>query len=301
MATSLCIINQPLNTVSETRANSIRSRFIEYGCSERFELVDIIDGTHVTLRCKACGNYFVRETSFLKPRNKGKTNIECRNCGMHANGTVGATAKSENKRGMSDDVLVAFYVKGNSASMTAAHFGVNLRRVTRAINAAGVNRAEQKKPIPDEYVHELAGDEYLDEVLVCNECGREFTRHEYAINSGRKSDITNWTPAYCCCGCSMKAIRRGGRARRRKRERSLTYKPIPLTKLIERDCGICQLCGEPVDITDGWYDANGGFHIGRDYPTVDHIIPLSKGGDNTWDNVQLAHHRCNSGKRDRVD
>lgn len=255
----------------------------------------------MTIRCKSCGNQFTRETSFLKPRNKDKTNIECRCCGMHADGTVGATAKSENKRGMSDDVLVAFYAKGNSASMTAAHFGVNLRRVTRAINAAGVNRASQGRLLLDEYTHELTGDKYLDEVLVCNECGREFTRHDYAINSGRKSSITNWTPAYCCPDCSMKAIRRGGKARRRKRERSLTYSPIPLTKLIERDGGVCQLCGEPIDMSDGWYDANGWFHVGCNYPTVDHIIPLAKGGDNTWENVQLAHLGCNSAKRDRVD
>lgn len=301
MATSSCITNQPLNTVSETRANSIRSRFIEYGCAERFELVDIIDNLHVGIRCKACGNYFVRETSFLKPRNKGKTNIECRSCGMHADGTVGATAKSENKRGMSDDVLVAYYVKGNSASKTADHFGVNLRRVTRAINEAGVNRARHEGLRPTEYIHELTGDENLDKVFVCKECGREFTRHEYAINSGRKNRVTHWTPTYCCRLCMLRATKRGCRARRRKRERSLTYKPIPLTKLIERDCGICQLCGEPVDITDGWYDENGGFHIGRNYPTVDHIIPLVHGGDNTWDNVQLAHHRCNSAKCDRVD
>ena len=301
MATSLCITNQPLNTVSETRANSIRSRFIEYGCAERFELVDIIDNLHVGIRCKACGNYFVRETSFLKPRNKGKTNIECRSCGMHADGTVGATAKSENKRGMSDDVLVAYYVKGNSASKTAEHFGVNLRRVTRAINEAGVNRSVRWNPRKADYHHELIGDEYLDEMLVCKECGREFTRHEYAINSGMKSRITNWTPKYCCSACGKRATGRSGRARRRRRERKLEYKQIPLAALIERDGGICQLCGEPVDQTDGYFDIYGLFHVGRNYQTVDHIIPLTRGGDNTWDNVQLAHQHCNSAKCDRVD
>jgi 5-methylcytosine-specific restriction endonuclease McrA len=34
-------------------------------------------------------------------------------------------------------------------------------------------------------------------------------------------------------------------------------------------------------------------------PTVDHIIPLARGGSHTWDNVQLAHHLCNSLKGDR--
>ena len=42
-------------------------------------------------------------------------------------------------------------------------------------------------------------------------------------------------------------------------------------------------------------------HIGRHYPTLDHIIPLSKGGSHTWDNVQLAHMGCNAGKCDKEE
>lgn len=72
-------------------------------------------------------------------------------------------------------------------------------------------------------------------------------------------------------------------------------KSITLKALIDRDGGVCQICGKPTngdDITNG--------HIGRMYPTLDHIIPLSKGGSHTWDNVQLAHMCCNAGKCDRV-
>jgi 5-methylcytosine-specific restriction endonuclease McrA len=34
-------------------------------------------------------------------------------------------------------------------------------------------------------------------------------------------------------------------------------------------------------------------------PTVDHIVPLDAGGDDTRANVQLAHRRCNSQKGNR--
>jgi 5-methylcytosine-specific restriction endonuclease McrA len=34
-------------------------------------------------------------------------------------------------------------------------------------------------------------------------------------------------------------------------------------------------------------------------PTIDHIVPVSKGGDDTRANVQLAHFRCNSVKGNR--
>lgn len=71
---------------------------------------------------------------------------------------------------------------------------------------------------------------------------------------------------------------------------------ITLEKVIERDHGICQICGLYVDKTD----IDRG-HIKRMYPTVDHIIPLSKGGTHTWDNVQLAHMMCNAGKCDKAN
>lgn len=72
-------------------------------------------------------------------------------------------------------------------------------------------------------------------------------------------------------------------------------KTITLRALINRDNGVCQICGRPTDDSD---ITNG--HIGRMYPTLDHIIPLSKGGAHTWDNVQLAHMHCNAGKCDRM-
>lgn len=34
--------------------------------------------------------------------------------------------------------------------------------------------------------------------------------------------------------------------------------------------------------------------------TIDHIIPLSKGGTHTYNNVQLAHYICNSKKSDKI-
>ena len=47
-------------------------------------------------------------------------------------------------------------------------------------------------------------------------------------------------------------------------------------RILARDDRICQLCGQP----------------GAD--TVDHIIPVSKGGTNNDDNLRAAHQRCNS-------
>ena len=51
--------------------------------------------------------------------------------------------------------------------------------------------------------------------------------------------------------------------------------------IYERDKGLCQLCGDPVV---------------REKMTLDHIIPLAKGGIHSQSNVQLAHRGCNSKK-----
>lgn len=73
-------------------------------------------------------------------------------------------------------------------------------------------------------------------------------------------------------------------------------KTITLPKLIKRDKGICQICGLPVDC-----NARSGRSIYKYYPTLDHIIPISKGGSHTWKNVRLAHMICNAGKGDRLE
>lgn len=71
---------------------------------------------------------------------------------------------------------------------------------------------------------------------------------------------------------------------------------ISLNKLRVRDKDICQICGELVDDKDFI-----GKHIGKRYPTLDHIIPLSKGGTHSWRNIQLAHMGCNSRKGVKLD
>ncbi len=48
-----------------------------------------------------------------------------------------------------------------------------------------------------------------------------------------------------------------------------------------RDGGRCQYCGRRAD-------------------SIDHVIPRSRGGAHSWDNVVAACHRCNAHKRDRL-
>jgi 5-methylcytosine-specific restriction endonuclease McrA len=42
------------------------------------------------------------------------------------------------------------------------------------------------------------------------------------------------------------------------------------------------------------------YYCGQEANTVDHIVPISKGGISVEDNMIAACTRCNSGKRDRI-
>ena len=59
--------------------------------------------------------------------------------------------------------------------------------------------------------------------------------------------------------------------------------------LRKRDGNSCSLCGRAVVRKSGWWG-----------PSIDHVIPLSKGGQHCADNVKLAHTLCNNLKGDDI-
>lgn len=123
---------------------------------------------------------------------------------------------------------------------------------------------------------------------VCKQCGKE-----YALIDGVSRN-------FCSEYCREKSKRihnsRHCTQRDKRIEQVTVDKDISLDKLIIRDHGICYICGEPVDENDYVLDGNGYFIAGNQYPSIDHVEPLSKGGMHSWDNVKLAHRICNSCK-----
>lgn len=119
------------------------------------------------------------------------------------------------------------------------------------------------------------------------------------------------TALYCSNKCKQTAkiarhidtVRERRRIHKRLREAKATKNgnvdySITLAKLIERDNHICQLCGREINESDYVYQGDT-FIAGNDYPSIDHIKPLSKGGVHQWNNVQLAHRLCNSIKNNK--
>jgi 5-methylcytosine-specific restriction endonuclease McrA len=65
-------------------------------------------------------------------------------------------------------------------------------------------------------------------------------------------------------------------------ERVWRVPPVNRREVLRRDKHTCQYCGSTKQLT------------------LDHVIPRSKGGKHTWDNVVIACERCNSRKGDRT-
>lgn len=76
----------------------------------------------------------------------------------------------------------------------------------------------------------------------------------------------------------------GASARRARRRERFVENVSPLV-VLERDDGVCGICGEDVDPTH--------FH-------VDHVVPLSRGGEHCYANTQPAHPVCNQRKHDKL-
>jgi HNH endonuclease len=141
----------------------------------------------------------------------------------------------------------------------------------------------------------------------CSECGRWFVAHWHAKTCSdecqqqryqrqiRESNAKRYKPPvrcvecgtvsvrgsgrrrYCSAKCAKRASKRTERHRRRggvgQRER------FTLLEIAVRDSWRCHLCHRKVS---------------RKTWSIDHLIPVSQGGDHTRMNVALAHRDCNA-------
>ena len=110
--------------------------------------------------------------------------------------------------------------------------------------------------------------------------------------------------ALCSEECSQKHAHYQRKLADKRRKGKITAldrldNDITLPLLFKRDKGVCKICGGLCDWSDIQND-NGVIIAGNNYPSIDHIVPISKGGSHTWNNVQLAHKYCNSIKSDKT-
>jgi 5-methylcytosine-specific restriction endonuclease McrA len=98
---------------------------------------------------------------------------------------------------------------------------------------------------------------------------------------------------YCeaCRPLAAADARRAARRRRRARERNIAHEPYTLEEIAQRDRYRCGICRKRVAMRQVVPHPKA--------PTIDHLIPVSDGGDDIKVNVQLAHFICNSRRGNR--
>jgi len=122
-----------------------------------------------------------------------------------------------------------------------------------------------------------------DKVIVCGWCNLGVT-----VSAGLTTGIKYHDE------CRARAKRARYRIKTVKRQ-SLTAKPSRLSadELVDKMGSLCRICGTDIDLTLKRTSKMG--------LTVDHIIPLSKGGEDTLENMQPAHWVCNVRKGNKTD
>jgi 5-methylcytosine-specific restriction endonuclease McrA len=88
--------------------------------------------------------------------------------------------------------------------------------------------------------------------------------------------------------------------KRRALKQSAYVEEIDRLELYIRDVGVCQECLVPISeqkLVLDWLNGKSESVVYR--PSEDHIVPLSKGGEHSYENVQLMHFGCNSSKNNR--
>lgn len=127
---------------------------------------------------------------------------------------------------------------------------------------------------------------YQTSFAFCKECGGVF------ILTSRQKRL------FCSDACLKRYHNRSDKRVRKIKTRKEAG--ITLKKIAKRDKNKCYLCGGLCDWGDIETREDGTMIAGNNYPSLDHIVPLAKGGAHTWDNIKLAHRKCNIKKRDNM-
>jgi 5-methylcytosine-specific restriction endonuclease McrA len=123
------------------------------------------------------------------------------------------------------------------------------------------------------------------EVKQCRCCGESY---QPQYTGGRPSEFCS----QACVDLVEAAHKRIARAQRKAKLKAAWVERVDPLRVFDRDRWLCQLCGIKTPKSKrGTYE--------DDAPELDHIIPLSKGGEHSYRNTQCACRKCNGLKSDK--
>jgi len=127
-------------------------------------------------------------------------------------------------------------------------------------------------------------------IETCVGCGAEFPHRGTGQNS------------YCSFDCYLRTRgkKRTGRKfgtdvhhRRRAKKAGVPHESVSIEYVYERDGGKCHICGKKVSTG---YESPHPMSL-----SLDHLIPLSRGGGHLLNNVCISHLGCNVGRKTRAN
>lgn len=231
--------------------------------AERFDNIEHVSGHNsdgpVIVRCKTCTGEF--EINEQRTRKSTRTHVNCPHCAA-----VQKAEESKNTTVHSCEICGQI-ILSNQPRAKYCSAACRKEAATRQYHTKRVGERE------------------------CRYCGKAFVPELHEA----------W--AFCSEKCKQKQAnieKRKHRHTRRvlKKCNGEIDHSISLEKLARRDKNTCHICGRKCDKHDFRVDAGGNFIAGDNHPSLDHVMPLSKGGTHTWDNVKLAHCKCNRIKSD---
>jgi len=117
---------------------------------------------------------------------------------------------------------------------------------------------------------------------MCSRCFKDLPLESFGVST----KISGGRNIYCSsCLSDIGHIRRANK-------RANAYESVNRDVVLERDHWICYLCGDNIPAAEKWPAPLSA--------SMDHVIPLARGGAHTYENIKSAHLSCNISKGARI-
>lgn len=160
---------------------------------------------------------------------------------------------------------------------TRQYYKKNKEKVIQKTSQYGLEHPEIRRKATKKFLNSEKGIAYKKKWWNENiEKAREYVRQYQKTEKGRASDFRQ-------------------KMKRRSYKYKVSFSSIDRKYLLQRDNWICQSCGCKV------HDKHTGNWNTPDKAHIDHIIPISKGGNSEYSNLQVLCRTCNLSKQDKVE
>lgn len=226
--------------------------------------------------CEHCGSTFRR-----RPSSRDARRFCSRQCGFAAKANVWQFSPSDADR----EIIALLSVSDTVAKRICGRCGARYD-ASRMTGLSLCSETCRDAHLREKYI--AANDNGRDRSpRPCGECGEVFAP---AYGDARR--------VFCSKECNRKAAvakaktsgaKAANRAVRKMRERAAFVERVNPIEVFTRDGWKCQLCGAKTpSALRGTYEPRA--------PELDHIMPISAGGEHSYRNVQCACRECNGRK-----